>query len=83
MGYDDALKARETARSQGLAFPKTGDLSKQLINAAVSVAKAAGLVVAARGAQVGRGPVPAQRGEAGTRPEPLPTTVQQTEIALL
>ncbi|MFE5406254.1 RNA-guided endonuclease InsQ/TnpB family protein [Streptomyces sp. NPDC056580] len=53
------------------------------INAAVNVAKAAGLVVSARGAQVRRGPVPAQRGEAGTRPEPHPTTVRQTGIALL
>ncbi|MFE5406116.1 RNA-guided endonuclease InsQ/TnpB family protein [Streptomyces sp. NPDC056580] len=53
------------------------------INAAVNVATAAGLAVTARGAQVGRGPVPAQRGEAGTRPEPHPTTVRQTGIALL
>ncbi|SFT22883.1 Helix-turn-helix domain-containing protein [Streptomyces sp. ok210] len=29
--YNDALRARETAREQGLPFPKTGDLSKQLI----------------------------------------------------
>ncbi|MEU1466428.1 transposase, partial [Streptomyces sp. NPDC005727] len=53
------------------------------INAAVNVAKAAGLAVSARGAQARRGPVPAQRGEAGTRPEPHPTTVRQTGIALL
>ncbi|MGW4440620.1 RNA-guided endonuclease InsQ/TnpB family protein [Streptomyces sp. NPDC004596] len=53
------------------------------INAAVNVAKAAGLAVTARGAQVRRGPVPAQRGEAGTRPEPHPTTGRQTGIALL
>ncbi|MEV7691624.1 RNA-guided endonuclease InsQ/TnpB family protein [Streptomyces bungoensis] len=53
------------------------------INAAVNVAKAAGLVVSARGAQVRRGPVPAQRGEAGTRPKPHPTTVRQKGIALL
>lgn len=32
--YNDALRARETARSQGLPFPKTGDLSKQLITQA-------------------------------------------------
>ncbi|MET8732140.1 RNA-guided endonuclease TnpB family protein [Streptomyces parvus] len=32
--YNDGLRARETARSQGLPFPKTGDLSKQLITAA-------------------------------------------------
>ncbi|MGQ4415907.1 RNA-guided endonuclease InsQ/TnpB family protein [Streptomyces sp. SAS_269] len=53
------------------------------INAAVNVAKAAGQAVSARGAQVRPGPVPAQRGEAGTRPEPHPTTVRQTGIALL
>ncbi|MFC9826087.1 RNA-guided endonuclease InsQ/TnpB family protein [Streptomyces albogriseolus] len=29
--YNDALRARETARSEGLPFPKTGDLSKTLI----------------------------------------------------
>ena len=41
------------------------------INAAVNVAKAAGLAVTACGAQVRPGPrVPAQRGEAGTRPKP-------------
>jgi putative transposase len=32
--YNDALRARETARSEGLAFPKTGDLSKLLITEA-------------------------------------------------
>ncbi|MEU7314230.1 hypothetical protein ABZ653_08050, partial [Streptomyces sp. NPDC007083] len=39
------------------------------INAAVNVAKAAGLAASACGAQVRRAPVPAPRGEAGTRPE--------------
>ncbi|MET9901242.1 RNA-guided endonuclease TnpB family protein [Streptomyces sp. NPDC006446] len=29
--FNDALRARETAREQGLGFPKTGDLSKALI----------------------------------------------------
>jgi putative transposase len=29
--YNDALRTRETARSEGLPFPKTGDLSKLLI----------------------------------------------------
>ncbi len=53
------------------------------INAAVNVAKAAGLAVTARGAQVRRGLVPAQRVEAGTHPEPHPTTARQTGIALL
>jgi len=38
------------------------------INAAVNVAKAAGLAVTACRAQVRPGPVPAQRGEAGTHP---------------
>ncbi|MGW4519346.1 RNA-guided endonuclease InsQ/TnpB family protein [Streptomyces sp. NPDC004393] len=32
--YNDALRARETARSEGLPFPKTGDLSKQFITKA-------------------------------------------------
>jgi putative transposase len=40
------------------------------INAAVNVARAAGLAVTACGAQVRPGPVPAQRGEAGTHPTP-------------
>jgi putative transposase len=41
------------------------------INAAVNVAKAAGLTVTARGAQVRPGTrVPAQRGETGTHPKP-------------
>ncbi len=38
------------------------------VNAAVNIAKAAGLAVTACGAQVRPGPVPAQRGEAGTLP---------------
>jgi putative transposase len=32
--YNDALRARETARAQGLPFPKIGDLSKRLITEA-------------------------------------------------
>lgn len=40
------------------------------INAAVNVAKAAGLAVTACGAQVRPGPALAQRGEAGTHPTP-------------
>ena len=40
------------------------------INAAVNVAKAAGLAVTACGAQVRPGPALAQRGEAGTLPKP-------------
>lgn len=45
------------------------------INAAVNVAKAAGLAVSARGAQVRRGLVPAQRVEAGTHRDGHPTVV--------
>ncbi len=40
------------------------------INAAVNVARAAGLAVTACGAQVRPGVIPAQRGEAGTLPKP-------------
>jgi putative transposase len=40
------------------------------VNAAVNVAKAAGLAVTACGAQVRPGHAPAQRGEAGTHPKP-------------
>ncbi|MEV7084471.1 RNA-guided endonuclease TnpB family protein [Streptomyces sp. NPDC093085] len=32
--YNDGLRARETARSEGMPFPKAGDLSKQLITEA-------------------------------------------------
>ncbi|MGW5776384.1 RNA-guided endonuclease InsQ/TnpB family protein [Streptomyces sp. NPDC003863] len=42
------------------------------INAAVNVAKAAGLVVSACGARVGPGLVPARREETGTHPKPQP-----------
>ncbi|GAA0933894.1 RNA-guided endonuclease TnpB family protein [Streptomyces thermoalcalitolerans] len=48
------------------------------INAAVNVAKAAGLAVSACGAQVRPGPVPAPRSEAGTHQE-LPTASPQWE----
>ncbi|MBO0809323.1 MAG: transposase [Actinobacteria bacterium] len=44
------------------------------VNAAVNVAKAAGLAVTACGARVRPGPVPAQRGEAGTHPKPCRVT---------
>jgi putative transposase len=53
------------------------------INAAVNVAKAAGLAVSACGAQVRRASVPAQRGEAGTHPKPQPETARQAGTALL
>ncbi len=46
------------------------------INAAVNVAKAAGLAVSACGAQVRPGLVPAQRGEAGTHRDGQPTVVE-------
>ncbi|MEW2258722.1 RNA-guided endonuclease TnpB family protein [Streptomyces sp. NPDC047869] len=46
------------------------------INAAVNVAKAAGLAVTACGAQVRPGPVPAPRSEAGTHPTPQPSTAR-------
>ncbi|MGW2823024.1 RNA-guided endonuclease InsQ/TnpB family protein [Streptomyces sp. NPDC001443] len=49
-------------------------------NAAVNVAKAAGLAVTACGAQVRRAPVSAQRGEAGTRPKPSPVGWEQAGI---
>jgi putative transposase len=46
------------------------------INAAVNVAKAAGLAVTACGAQVRPERVPAPRGEAGTHPKPQPSTAR-------
>lgn len=46
------------------------------VNAAVNVAKAAGLAVTACGAQVRRAPVPAPRSEAGTHPTPQPSTAR-------
>ncbi len=46
----------------------------QDINAAVNVAKAAGLAVSACGARVGPGLVSARRGETGTLPKPRPVT---------
>ncbi|MFF3729116.1 RNA-guided endonuclease InsQ/TnpB family protein, partial [Streptomyces sp. NPDC002476] len=41
--YNDALRARETARSEGLPFPKTGNLSKRLITEAKNTAERAWL----------------------------------------
>ncbi|MFI8093114.1 RNA-guided endonuclease InsQ/TnpB family protein [Streptomyces sp. NPDC086080] len=46
------------------------------INAAVNIAKAAGLAVTACRAQVRRAPVPAPRSEAGTHPTPQPSTAR-------
>ncbi len=53
------------------------------VNAAVNLAKAAGLAVTARGAQVGPGLVPAPRGETGTHPTPQPSTARWAGIAVL
>ncbi|WP_435610238.1 RNA-guided endonuclease InsQ/TnpB family protein [Streptomyces sp. C10-9-1] len=51
------------------------------INAAVNIAKAAGLAVSACGAQVRRAPVPAPRSEAGTHPKrPTQRTWEQAGI---
>ncbi|WP_241266252.1 RNA-guided endonuclease InsQ/TnpB family protein [Streptomyces boncukensis] len=52
-----------------------GSVLDRDINAAVNVAKAAGLAVSACRAQVGPGLVPAQRGEAGTHRDGQPTVV--------
>ncbi|KAB1990119.1 RNA-guided endonuclease InsQ/TnpB family protein [Streptomyces triticiradicis] len=41
--YNDALRARETARDEGLPFPKTGDLSKLLITEAKQTSERAWL----------------------------------------
>ncbi|MFC5956630.1 RNA-guided endonuclease InsQ/TnpB family protein [Streptomyces pratens] len=53
------------------------------INAAVNVAKAAGLAVTACGARVRPGLVPAQRDETGTHPKTRRSTARQAGIALL
>src|SRR6266851_5047530 len=53
------------------------------INAAVNIARAAGLAVTACGAQVRPGVIPAQRGEAGTHPEPRRDAAWQTGISAL
>jgi putative transposase len=50
--------------------PACGAWLDRDINAAVNVAKAAGLAVSACGAQVRPGVIQAQRGEAGTHPKP-------------
>ncbi|MFI0960742.1 zinc ribbon domain-containing protein [Streptomyces sp. NPDC021080] len=50
------------------------------INAALNVAKAAGLAVSACGAQVRPGLIPASRSETGTHPKPPPTRRGQEGI---
>ncbi|MET8755228.1 RNA-guided endonuclease TnpB family protein [Streptomyces sp. NPDC004667] len=61
-----------------------GSVLDRDINAAVNVAKAAGLAVSACGARVRPGLVPAQREETGTHPKPQPaTTGRQTGISVL
>ncbi|MEU6240304.1 RNA-guided endonuclease TnpB family protein [Streptomyces sp. NPDC047024] len=50
------------------------------INAAVNIAKAAGLAVSACRAQISPGLVPAQRSEAGTHPKPPPARWEQAGI---
>ncbi|MGW4891872.1 RNA-guided endonuclease InsQ/TnpB family protein [Kitasatospora sp. NPDC004240] len=57
-----------------------GSVLDRDVNAAVNVAKAAGLAVSACGAQVSRASVPAQRGEAGTHPKPSPLRWEQAGI---
>ena len=51
------------------------------VNAAVNVAKAAGLAVTACGAQVRPGVIPAQRGETGTHPKPRRKVAWQAGIS--
>ncbi|WP_426365449.1 RNA-guided endonuclease InsQ/TnpB family protein [Streptomyces sp. E-08] len=59
-----------------------GALVDRDINAAVNIARAAGLAVSACGAQVRPVLVPAQREEAGTRPKPRPTSALRTGSAV-
>ncbi|MGW4302895.1 RNA-guided endonuclease InsQ/TnpB family protein [Streptomyces sp. NPDC004646] len=59
-----------------------GVLLDRDINAAVNIAKAAGLAVAARGAQVRPGHVPAPRGETGTHPTARQTGSRQAGVAV-
>ncbi|WP_432109044.1 RNA-guided endonuclease InsQ/TnpB family protein [Streptomyces sp. AA1529] len=53
------------------------------VNAAVNVAKAAGLAASACGAQIRPRPVPASRDEPGTHPKPRRSTARQAGIAPL
>jgi len=72
---DADLSGRLTAAKTAPERTWLGEVSAVIldrdINAAVNVAKAAGLAVTACGAQVRPGPsVPAQRSETGTHPKP-------------
>jgi helix-turn-helix protein len=84
--FNDGLPARHQAHQAGQRYLTDAELSARLtaakatserawldrdINAAVNVARAAGLAVTACGAQVRPGLARAQRGEAGTHPKSL------------
>ncbi len=65
-------KVRDIVEAHGQAVAD-GDMPRALdrdINAAINVARAAGLAVTACGARVRPGLISAQRGEAGTHPKP-------------
>ena len=55
--FNDALRAREDARTAGQPFPKAGELSKRLITQAKQTA---GAVLAGRGLRGGAPAVPAR-----------------------
>ncbi len=65
----DHPRGRARAKTKRSPCPGCGAWLDRDINAAVNVARAAGLAVTACRAQVRPEPVPAQRGEAGTHPK--------------